>query len=78
MHLMSPPPVCAEPCPQAAEVICRLEPGNHMEHFGGYGDEARSWLNTGYVPPKPEDTLTGTSRTKAQLMAMARRLRQAE
>lgn len=49
-----------------------------MEHFGGYGDEARSWLNTGYVPPKPEDTLTGTSRTKAQLMAMARRLRQAE
>jgi hypothetical protein len=75
---MSPPPTCAEPCPQAPEVTCRLEPGNHLDHFGGYGDEARSWPNLNYVAPRPEDVLTGTAKTKAQLTAMARRLRQAQ
>jgi hypothetical protein len=78
MPLMSPPPICAEACPEAPVVTCRLAPGNHLEHFGGYGDEARSWPNPGYIAPRPEDSLTGDSQTKAKLMAMARRLRQAQ
>jgi hypothetical protein len=75
---MSHPPICAEPCPEAPEVTCRLGLDNHLEHFGGYGAEARSWLNASYVPPEPEDVLTGTAKTKAFLMGMARRLREAQ
>jgi hypothetical protein len=75
---MSLPPICAEPCPQAPAVTCRLEPGNHLEHFGGYGDEARSWPNSSYAPPPPEEDLSGPAKTKAHLTAMARRLREAQ
>lgn len=74
---MSPLPTCAERCPEA-EVTCRLPPGNHLEHFGGYGDDARSWPNLAYVEPPVEDNLTGTAKTKAYLTAMARRLREAQ
>jgi hypothetical protein len=75
---MSPPPTCAEPCPEAPAVTCRLPPGNHLDHFGGYGDEARSWPNPDYVPSSPEGTLTGAAKSKAFLTAMARRLREAQ
>lgn len=73
---MSLLPTCAEACPEAPSVTCRLEPGNHVEHFGGYGDEARSWPNPSYVEPKV--TLPKDSQTKVDLLAMARRLRQVE
>lgn len=78
MSPMSPRPVCAEPCPEAPSLTCRLEPGNHFEHFGGYGDEARSWANTAYVEPPAEDNFTGPAKAKAHLTAMARRLREAQ
>ena len=69
---------CGAPYPEAPEVTCRLGPDYHQEHFGGYGDEARSWENTSYAPPEPEEVLTGTAKTKAFLMGMARRLREAQ
>jgi hypothetical protein len=78
IFLMSLPPACAEPCPEAPEVTCRLAPGDHPEHFGGYGTEARSWLNTAYVPPEAPPDLSGAAKAKAHLVAMARRLREAQ
>lgn len=69
---------CGVPCPEFPVITCRLNEDNHEEHFGGYGEEAMSWPNLGYVPPGPEDNLTGSARTKAHLMAMARRLREAQ
>lgn len=69
---------CGEPYPEEPTVTCRLEPDNHAEHFGGYGEEAQSWPNTAYVPPPPEDGLSGHARAKAHLTDMARRLRQAQ
>lgn len=78
MARMNPRPVCAEPCPEAAQVTCRLEPGNHLEHFGGYDDDVRSWANAAYVEPPIEDNFTDAAKAKAHLTAMARRLRQAQ
>lgn len=75
---MSLPPICAEPHLVWPQVTCRLPAGNHQEHFGGYGDEACSWSNANYVKPPPEETLTGPARTKANLLAMARRLREVQ
>jgi hypothetical protein len=71
---------CGAICPEAPLTSCRLEPGDHQEHFGGYGDDARSWPNPNYVPPptEPAEGLSGTAKTKAHLTAMARRLRQAQ
>jgi hypothetical protein len=75
---MSPLPVCASPCPEAPEVTCRLGLDNHLEHFGGDHDQARTWPNTAYVPPEASVLLTGAAKSKAELTEMARRLRAAE
>jgi hypothetical protein len=60
------------------EVICRLPPDNHPEHFGGYGDATRTWANQAYREPPVEDGFSAAAKAKAHLSAMARRLRQAE
>lgn len=69
---------CGAVYPENSSITCRLDKGDHAEHFGGYGDEARSWPNAAYVPPPPEDNLSGHARAKAHLTDMARRLRQAQ
>lgn len=69
---------CGEPCPEAPEVTCRLLADGHPEHFGGYGDEAHSWLSASYVPPEAPPDLSEAAKAKAHLVAMARRLREAQ
>jgi hypothetical protein len=70
---------CDAVCPEAA-ITCRLAAEPHAEHFGGYGDEARSWPNLSYTEPPASaaEHLSGAAKVKADLTAMARRLREAQ
>jgi hypothetical protein len=64
---------CQEPCPDDPELKCRLGlVPPHAWHFGGYGDESRTWANEGYQAPpdEPED-----HSTTSKLFRMAKRLR---
>ncbi len=63
---------CPERYPDEVGVQCRFfADQSHVQHFGGYGDDAKTWDNTAYVPqddkPKPVTN-------KSKLIDMAKRL----
>jgi hypothetical protein len=51
---------------------CRIKEPVHLYHFAGYGDEARTWVNTAFEA-EPEEPKPVSNKSK--LIDIARRLK---
>ena len=63
---------CKESPPDDPTMKCRIKEPVHLYHFAGYGDEARTWVNTAFEA-EPEEPKPVSNKSK--LIDIARRLK---